>query len=113
MQIKISKNQWEGIGKKAGWIKIAQQTPESQLTSMIQQIKKMESDFDVISATIPKEKWAQLGTDCDTIRQYFDNVAGRISTLINRIRAPQNNQQQTVPQKPQPQAVVPQQPQVF
>ncbi len=89
MKIKISKSQWETMGKKAGWTKIAQQAPESQLVNMIQQIKKMESDFDVISATIPKEKWAQLGTDCDTIRQYFDNVAGRISTLIHRIRAPQ------------------------
>ena len=33
MKIKLSKSQWEGIGKKAGWIRIAQPAP-----SMAQQI---------------------------------------------------------------------------
>lgn len=97
----MSKNQWEGIGKKAGWTKTAQQTPEGSLISMIRQIQKMESDFETISSTIPKEKWAQIEKDCDAIRQYFDNVAGRISTVIHRIRAPQNQQQQAAPQQPQ------------
>ena len=26
MKIKLSKSQWEGIGKKAGWIKTAEKT---------------------------------------------------------------------------------------
>lgn len=45
MKIKLSKSQWEGVGKKAGWIKLA-----NNKTSSRQKITKPQNVID-----IPKE----------------------------------------------------------
>ena len=89
MKIKMSKNQWEGIGKKAGWVKESQSehftiNPREKLVDMIQKINLMKDDFTNITSGLPKENWNLIGEDCDAVVQYLDNAAGRISTVINR-----------------------------
>ena len=88
MKIKLSKGQWEGIGKKAGWTKTSQSGlgASQKLTDMIQIINKTKDDFRNISSGLPKEKWALIEKDCDVVWQYLDNAAGRISTIINKSR---------------------------
>jgi hypothetical protein len=86
MKIKMSKNQWEGIGKKAGWMKSAQLNnvdTRKKLVDMIQQIKKISYDFRVTSANLPKKAWTLIEEDCDEVVQHLDNASGRISTVIH------------------------------
>jgi len=97
MKIKLSKAQWEEMGKTAGWTKKASINPVNsdsieKLKDLIQQILAMQGNFKSIIATIPpipteqREKGQVIATDIDVIEQYLDNAAGRISTLIHRIR---------------------------
>jgi hypothetical protein len=106
MKIKLSKSQWEEMGKKAGWKKEAQGRMDrgqeemypttgkpfnkdnemKQLTDIIQQITKIQDDFRNVSANIPKDKWILIERDCDAVVQSLDNAAGRISTIIQRTK---------------------------
>lgn len=105
MKIKLSKSQWEMIGKTAGWKKTAQGTQGvekqlvSELTSMIQQIRSLYKDFSEKSSLIGKEKFDLIGTDCDSIRQDLDNAAGRMSAVIRKIIL-SNRQAPSTPQDP-------------
>jgi hypothetical protein len=85
MKIKLSKSQWKFIGKTAGWDEHVD-APKKQLIDMQQQIIKMQDDFRNISANLPKENWDAIAGDCDIVVEYLDNVAGRISTIIHKIR---------------------------
>ena len=84
MKITLSRSQWEQVGRKAGWDRGNNST--KQLIDMIQQIDKMQNDFRSISSNLPKDQWSLIGKDCDEIAQYLENAAGRISTLIHKMK---------------------------
>lgn len=111
MKIKLSKSQWELVGKKAGWMKKAQANSVFDpqiLVDLIQQLNKMKEDFKSRSAKIPQDKWTVIGKDCDAVYNYLDNASGRISTIINRVKQPQTNPQ-AAPMSPPAQPQQPQQ----
>ena len=84
MKIKLSKIQWDRIGKKAEWSN--EDSSTKQLIDIIQQIKKMQDNFRNISANLPKDKWSLIDKDCDSVIQYLDNAHGRISTIIHKTK---------------------------
>ena len=101
MKIKLSKNQWEEMGKKSGWLKQAQdntpndpedrerkiqQRAKNQLGEISQQLVKLQDYFRSVTAILPTERWDLIGKDCDAVVQHLDNAAGRISTIISRVR---------------------------
>ena len=61
MKIKISKSQWEGIGRKAGWIKKAQELPNPYIAKgyIYQHKKEFIAELEAWVNQI-KEGWNEL-----------------------------------------------------
>jgi hypothetical protein len=45
MKIKMSKSQWERIGKKAGWMKVAQHAKENSINEIIDSIRNKKNEY--------------------------------------------------------------------
>lgn len=90
MKIKISKNQWEHIGNKSGWMKESYSLqpidvdPREELKKIQAAVSKISSDFTSISSKLPRENWELIGKDCDKVVEYLDNVVGRISFIMSK-----------------------------
>ena len=85
MKIKISKSQWEGIGKKAGWMEEAGNTPASlasHLSQIEQALKNMNGqDFtDIIASYVGPSITKQI---IDRIKQEGINPKRQIAELPN------------------------------
>jgi hypothetical protein len=56
------------------------------LKNIIQIIENLKNNFRKETAKISKDKWNLIAKDCDAVWQHLDNAAGRISTIIHRIK---------------------------
>jgi len=101
MKIKLSKSQWEEMGRKAGWSVLSQNSSKnpSQLPDVITRLKglqsdinRLESDFYNLTADlrkytdVPEERWNLISDDCDAVTKSLDNATGRISTMLYRMK---------------------------
>jgi nitrogen fixation/metabolism regulation signal transduction histidine kinase len=97
MRIKLSKSDWEQIGKSNGWNKSAQEIPDGNIKTfknieeLVQEIERMKGKFNSMASSLSSKVSNLEGNDKEDIGNYtlynFYQVSKAFAELVDQMTA--------------------------